>query len=83
MIAKQGVPDMDWAGTTTLAEFLSGGATWTSLSTAAATGALAQGAWYFGKAAVLQGYHSAKSTFHTMIWTVEGCPGSLLDLGGN
>jgi hypothetical protein len=81
MLAKQGLPSIDWAGAFGLGQIVkigfSGGSV-ASVGWAAALGSAAKGAWFFGKAAAVSTYHAAASNFHLLTPTVAGCPGSLI-----
>ncbi|HEX7961740.1 MAG TPA: RHS repeat-associated core domain-containing protein [Terriglobales bacterium] len=87
MIAKQGLPSADWAGTFAVGQVLKlalSGGSLASVGQAAAMGSLAKGSWYFGKAAALNTYHAAAANFHLLNQIVAGCPGvQALDLFGS
>jgi hypothetical protein len=82
MIAKQGLPSLDWAGAFSISQLLkgglSGGVNPSSVGQAALLGSAAKGAWYFAKAATMQTYYSAKSSFHSLVQVAIGCKDSLL-----
>ena len=81
MIVKQGLPSLDWAGAFAIGQGLKvgiSGGTISSVGKAAPIGVVATSSWFFGKAVVLQAYHSAKASFHSLTQTVMGCHGSLI-----